>query len=203
MNTFFESNGNHADLKTMVKLFLGCLVDSEWQAINIVDCLKSRGFSSTEISVLLPSRSNSLPEPTSSGASAEQSRLDPGSVASSVLDRALGWLAGFGTVQLTQLRSVVGAGPVMEALSGWNWPILEADDISMPLRSVGLSPNRAQYYADCVASGEILIAVHTEDLNRTYQAEQIFCRLGAKDIGHSSHVTVASLERPGAQEASC
>jgi len=169
----------------MVKLFVCCLVDSEWQALNIVERFRSRGFSNNEISVLFLSRSGTP----------RQGQSDPDTscegLATSVLDGALGWLAGFGPLQLPQLGPCVGAGPLMESLNSWKCSVI--NDISTSLRAFGISENRAQHYAERIGSGEILIAVHPTELERANQAEQILSRLGANDIGHSGSVALASL----------
>jgi len=174
MKTLIKRNGEQGSAP-MVKLFVCCLVDSEWQAINIVDHFRSGGFASEQISMLFFSRSRSA------GMESE------GGFAIRVLDHALG---GFSALQLPALGLFLGAGPILNTFASQEPEF--RDDLSMPLRTFGISQNRAQYYAERLVGGEILIAVHSSELNRAKQAEQIFYRSGAKDIGYSGSLILLS-----------
>ncbi len=177
MNTFTRTQFGETGRESFVNLFVCCLVDSEWQAINIVDRFRSAGFSSADFSVLVPSRASS--DPISP---------DSDNVVVSVLDSAFDWLGGLTVFHLPSVGLFHGAGPILNAFTGWNRAYI--DDISAPLRTFGISQNRAQYYAERLEAGEILLAFHSSELHRAKRAEQIFSRMGAKDIGYSGSLVV-------------
>jgi hypothetical protein len=174
MNTLIKLNPEYGGTAT-VKLFVCCLVDSEWQAVNIVDHFHVGGFARDEISMLFSSRFRSA------------SMESEGGFAIQVLDHALG---GFNVLLLPALGSFLGAGPIMDAFASPEPDFRE--DLSMPLRTFGISQNRAQYYTERLSGGEILIAVHSAELDRAKHAEQIFYRSGAKDIGYSGSLILLS-----------
>jgi hypothetical protein len=174
MNTVIKLNREHGGTPT-VKLFVCCLVDSEWQAINIVDHFRVGGFARDEISMLFSSRSRSA------------SMESEGGFAIHVLDHTLG---GFSVLLLPALGTFLGTGPIMDAFSSPQPEFRE--DLSLPLRTFGISQNRAQFYAERLCGGEILIAVHSAELDRAKHAEQIFHRSGAKDIGYSGSLILLS-----------
>jgi hypothetical protein len=165
----------------MGKLFVCCLVDSEWQAMNIVDLFRAAGFAGTEISLLLPNGSSRAP----ARSDAENASPAPG-ISPGVLSGALGWLAGFSALQVPPLGSFLAAGPIRDELHD-----VEASpsDVSVPLRTFGIAESRAHYYAERLAGGEILIATHPSALHRARQAERILSRWGAKDIDSSTDLS--------------
>jgi hypothetical protein len=176
MNAFIETNHGHEPIPTG-NLFVCCLVDSEWQALNIVDLFRTAGFSKTEISLLFPNRWSR--PPAANPDDEEQALPEPG-IAPGVLAGALGWLAGFSALQMPPLGSLLAAGPIMEELSDWNQPSL--CDVTVRLRTFGIVESRAHYYTERLAGGEILIATHSAELHRARQTERILSRWGAKDI---------------------
>jgi len=174
MNTLFIPK-REANAQATVELFVCCLVDSEWQATNIVDRLRAGGFLRSEISVVFPhrSRSDSL-----------DADID---LAAGVLDRRLG---GFTAFHVPMLGLFLGAGPILAAFT--DRAGLNLEELSVPLRTFGISQNRASRYAQRLGMGEILIAIHTSELNRAKRAEQIFVRSGGDDIGYSGSLIALS-----------
>ena len=164
--------------KPTVKLFVCCLVDSEWAATHIVDRLYSQEFVSDEISVLFPTRSRS----ESAGLNAD--------MAGGGLDQVLG---GFRAFHFPMQGLLFGAGPIMSAFVEPNRPFVE--DLSIPLRRFGISANRAQSYAQQLVHGDILLAIHSAELHRAKRAEQIFFRAGARNIAYSG--SLIPLSPPG------
>ena len=85
-----------------------CIAKTEAQAINIVNQLKARNFSSNDISVLLPDKSG-----TKSFAHEQHTKAPEGAttggVTGGVLGGALGWLVGIGAL------AIPGVGPFIAA----------------------------------------------------------------------------------------
>jgi hypothetical protein len=175
-----RNSASEFDSRLIVELFVCCLVDSEWQAMNIVARLRAEGFSNHEISVLFPSRRR--PESIDSDTS----------IAANILECGLG---GFRTLEMAPCGSILGAGPLMAALN--HRRTASIDDISGPLSIFGVSLLRAKAYAQQLFGGVILIAIHSDDLGRAKRAECIFNRLGATDIAYAGSL-VSSPETEGA-----
>jgi hypothetical protein len=178
----------------MVKFFTGCVVDSEWQAINIVQRLRSATFSSTEISLLFCSRTAS---PSSSSLEPTPAHPTRKETPSSGLSTNLltNCITGAGVINVTGVGSFHAAGPVKQALN--NWDGHETRTLSGRLQALGIAENLATRYADAVFQGEILILIHTEQLELANMAEQLFHRLGAKHICNSGRVSPSNPEPAG------
>src|SRR4051812_36491328 len=94
-----------------------CTSKTSMQASQIVDRLKTAGFSNRDISVLMPDTAGTkrfaidnqtkAPEGAATGAGT-------GAVAGGVL----GWLAGIGSFAIPGIGPLIAAGPIMAALSG-------------------------------------------------------------------------------------
>ena len=179
MNTLIKS---YRDIgaEPVVNLFVCSLVDSEWQAINIVDRFRIAGFSSAEVSVLIASRTP-----------AEPMQLDADGVVISVLDSRFDWLGGLTPFHLPAVGLFRGAGPILTTFTGWNR--FDLEDIANPLQTFGIFRNRAEYYAERLAAGEILLAVHSSELRWAKRAVQAFHRMGAKDVHYSGSLAVSPL----------
>ena len=93
------------------------IVDTETQADRIVASLQGSGFSTNDISVLLPDRRG-----TRDFAHEHNTKAPEGAVAGvaggSVVGGTLGLLAGIGALAIPGLGPFIAAGPLMAALSG-------------------------------------------------------------------------------------
>jgi hypothetical protein len=157
-----------------------CIATSETQAIGIVNQLKSSGFASTDISVLLPDRSGTrdfaheqhtkAPEGAATGAST-----------GGVLGGALGWLAGIGALAIPGLGPFIAAGPIMAALSGAAVGAA-VGGLTGALIGMGIPEYEAKRYEGKVKDGNILISVHSDNAEQTRLAKEIFENAGADDI---------------------
>src|SRR5712672_167340 len=94
-----------------------CLARDEAQASNIVDNLKTAGFSNNDISVLLPDKAGTRDFAHEKGTKAPEGAIT-GAGTGGVLGGALGWLAGVGALAIPGLGPFIAAGPIMAALSG-------------------------------------------------------------------------------------
>ena len=158
------------------------------QAEMLVDRLKTAGFSSNDISVLLPDREGSqdfahknttkAPEGATTGAST-----------GGVIGGALGWLAGIGALAIPGLGAFVAAGPIMAALSGAAVGAT-LGGATGALIGLGIPEYEAKMYEGKIREGNILIAAHSENKDMLKAAEDIFKDLGAKDVHRTSEAKV-------------
>jgi hypothetical protein len=153
---------------------------SEEQANRMVTGLKAAGFSSSDISVLMPDpaarREVRLEQHTKAGEGTAA-----GAATGVVLGGALGWLAGIGALVIPGLGAFIAAGPIMAALSG---AVVGAGlgGLTGMLVGLGIPEDEARRYEERVRAGDILVSVHTEDPAQRALAEDVLGRAGADDV---------------------
>ena len=94
-----------------------CIARNESQAQAIVDQLKSAGFSSNDISVLMADKSGTKDFAHEMDTKAPEGAAT-GAATGAALGGALGWLVGIGALAIPGLGPFIAAGPIMAALSG-------------------------------------------------------------------------------------
>lgn len=165
-----------------------CIARDRNLAESIVDALKSAGFASTDISVLLPDTSG-----TRDFAHEQNTKLPEGAttgvVAGMGTGAVLGWLAGIGTLAIPGVGPFIAAGPIMAALGGAavggaTGGILGA------LVGMGIPEFEAKHYDGKISQGNTLISVHTENADAEHRVRGIFERLGAEDIKSTGEAAV-------------
>ena len=170
-----------------------CIVKSSTQAAQIVDRLKTAGFTSGDISVLMPDKPG-----TRNFALDNQTKAPEGATTGAgtgaVLGGALGWLAGIGALAIPGLGPFIAAGPIMAALSGAAVGGT-IGGLTGALIGMGIPEYEAKRYEDRVKGGEALISVHSEDAAETERAEEIFKSAGGEGISTSSEPAVAGKRR--------
>jgi len=90
-----------------------CLCDDERRAEQIVDQLRTRGFSNNDISVLFPDNSG-----TRDFAHEQNTKAPEGAAAGAGTGGVLGWLVGIGSLAIPGAGRFMAAGPIMAALAG-------------------------------------------------------------------------------------
>lgn len=164
------------------------LAKTEDQAIAIVNRLKAAGFSSNDISVLLPDKSG-----TKDFAHEQRTKAPEGAVTGAgtggLLGGALGWLVGIGALAIPGLGPFIAAGPIMAALSGAAAGAA-LGGIAGALIGMGIPEYEAKRYEGKIREGNILISVHTEDRAERGRAKQIFEEAGAEDIADTEEARV-------------
>jgi hypothetical protein len=138
-----------------------------------VDALRAKGFRNADISVL------SGPNPGFSGFTPD---TDPPTAASpsaaSAVGATLGWLVGLGALAMASGVFIV-AGPIMGVLAHMGE---KAGDIVGALSGFGIPETQAKQYEGRVVSGDILLSVHTRDLDRLSHVKHILEQTGAEEI---------------------
>lgn len=166
-----------------------CLARDEAQASRIVDDLKTSGFSSDDISVLLPDKRS-----TRDFAHAKETKAPEGAttgaITGGVLGGVLGWLTGIGALAIPGLGPFIAAGPIMAALSGTAIGGATGGLIGA-LIGMGIPEYEAKRYESSVKAGKVLISVHSENADESRRAKEIFERAGAEDIATANEEGVS------------
>ena len=172
----------------MSKTSVFCIANSESQAINIVDRLKSASFSNNDISVLFPDKTGTKDFAHEQHTKAPEGATT-GAVSGGVLGGALGWLAGIGALAIPGVGPFIAAGPIMAALGGAAVGGT-VGGITGALIGLGIPEYEAKRYEGKIREGNILISVHSDNRAETKRAKEIFEQAGAKDISSTGEVGV-------------
>jgi len=161
------------------KAVLG-LVTTSSQATTIVDELRTSGFGTNDISVLLPDKNGSRDFAHEHNTKAPEGAI-AGVSAGGVLGGTLGLLAGIGALAIPGLGPFIAAGPIMAALGGAAAGAA-VGGVTGALVGMGIPEIEARKYEGKIKGGNILMAVHVEDSVERARAKRILERQGATDI---------------------
>src|SRR5688572_12453676 len=161
-----------------------CFTKSDSQAAEIIDHLRSSGFSANDIPVLFPDKSGTRDFAHEHHTKAPEGAAT-GAATGGVLGGALGWLAGIGALAIPGLGPFIAAGPIMAALSGAAVGA-SVGGLTGALAGMGIPEYEAKRYEGKVRDGNILLSVHTDDSEQRSLAKSIFERAGAEDVSSSS-----------------
>jgi rhodanese-related sulfurtransferase len=173
----------------MTKKSVFCISTSNVQAEQIVESLRSAGFSNNDISVLFPDKDSTRHFAHEKNTKAPEGAIT-GVGAGGLAGGALGWIAGIGALAIPGAGPFIAAGPIMAALSG---AALGATigGIAGALIGMGIPEIEAKRYEGKIKEGNILISVHTESADQVEAAKRIFRDAGAVDIGATGEAPVA------------
>ena len=165
-----------------------CFTKSDTQAAEIIDHLRSSGFSASDISVLFPDKSG-----TRDFAHEHHTKAPEGAATGAGLGGlaggAVGWLIGVGTLAIPGLGPFIAAGPLMSALSGAAAGAA-VGGLTGALAGLGFSEIEAKRYEGKLKEGNVLVAVHCEDGGEVESAKNIFRSNGAHDITSTTEAGV-------------
>lgn len=163
------------------------------QTETIITSLRSSGFSSDDISVLMADKGG-----TKDFAHEHNTKAPEGATAGAstgaLLGGGLGWLAGIGALAIPGLGPFIAAGPIMAALGGAALGGT-VGGLTGALIGMGIPEFEAKKYEGKVKSGSCLISVHSDDGDQTKRAKEIFEAAGAQDISTGSEAAVSTDER--------
>lgn len=167
-----------------------CIAKDRIQAETIIERLRAAGFSSDQISVLLPDKNG-----TQDFAHQNSTKLPEGATTGGVaglgIGAVLGWLTGIGALAIPGLGPFIAAGPIMAALSGAAVGGA-AGGLIGGLIGAGLPEYEAKLYEGKVRDGNILISVHAADSEQKDAIKDIFEDCGAEDIHSGTEASVPS-----------
>ena len=173
-----------ADKKTAV---FG-IYNSVAQAERAVDTLVQSGFSSGDISVLLPDNRGSRDFAHQKETKAPEGTA-VGVTTGGVIGGTLGVLAGIGTLAIPGVGPFIAAGPIMAGLAGLGVGGAVGGLIGAMV-GMGIPEYEAKQYEGKVKNGNILISVHTEDSKERNTAKEIFDRAHAEDVSYTGEARV-------------
>jgi hypothetical protein len=170
-----------------------CLAQDERQACQIIEDLRTAGFSNNDISALLPDKASTREFAHEKGTKAPEGALT-GAITGGVLGGVLGWLVGIGALAIPGLGPFVAAGPLLAALSGISAGGVTGGVVGT-LVGLGIPEYKAKRYEARLKEGRILLAVHSENSDETKRAKEIFQNAGAQDISSSGEESVSEKDR--------
>jgi hypothetical protein len=165
-----------------------CIAKSDEQAVLIVNRLKEAGFSSDDVSVLLPDRAGSRDFAHEMHTKAPEGAA-AGAVAGGATAGVLGWLVGIGSLAIPGVGPFIAAGPIMAALGGVAAGGAVGGLVGT-LVGFGIPEYEAKQYEGKLKGGNILISVHAEDSEERNAAKEIFERSHASDISYTGEARV-------------
>jgi hypothetical protein len=161
-----------------------CITRTTEQAEAILLDLKQQGFTSDDISALLPDKRG-----TKDFAHEHNTKAPEGATAGGVaglgVGAALGWLVGIGALAIPGVGPFIAAGPIMAALGGAAVGTATGGVVG-GLVGLGMPEFEAKRYDAKIREGNILISVNAEDGKQKDLAKDIFKRNHADDISTAS-----------------
>jgi hypothetical protein len=165
-----------------------CTAKTVEQAESIVLQLKQTGFTSDDVSVLLPDKRGSMDFAHEHNTKAPEGAT-AGGIAGLGVGAAVGWLAGVGALAIPGIGPFIAAGPIMAALSAAAVGTA-AGGIIGALVGLGIPEFEAKRYDAKIREGNILISVHTEDGKHRDIAKNVFKDNYADDIASAAEAKV-------------
>ena len=162
-----------------------------------LQALRSAGFRSTDVSVLMPENAGTKDFVHRKDTKAPEGATT-GAASGAVLGGILGWLAGIGALAIPGLGPFIAAGPIMGMLAGAGAGGV-AGGIVGALVGMGIPEYEAKRYAGRVKEGGILLSVHCDSTDWAKRAKKILEETGADDISSAGEAAAdyAMSDRPG------
>jgi hypothetical protein len=165
-------------------------------AESALDALRSAGFSSSNVSVLLPENMGPTGDERIAG---EHSTKAPqgataGAGSGAVVGGALGWLAGMGALIIPGLGPFLAAGPLVAALVGAGVGGALGGFVGS-LIGIGIPEDEAKLYEARMRKGSVLLAVQCATEGQVQEAEATVKDSGATDITVSAEKLVDRADK--------
>jgi hypothetical protein len=145
-----------------------------------VDTFLKSGFTSSDISVLLPENLGGKPIATHKDTKAPEGAT-AGGAGGAVVGGTLGLLAGIGALAIPGLGPFIAAGPIMAALAGMGVGGA-VGGFAGALIGMGIPEYEAKRYEGRIQKGGILLSVHCDTSDQIKRAKEIMKNTGAEDI---------------------
>jgi|SRR5579859_627198 len=157
-----------------------CIVQTRRQAEVVVDRLRDAGFTTDDISVLLPDKGGTKDFAHEHNTKAPEGAIEGVGVGGAV-GGTLGLLAGIGALAIPGLGPFIAAGPIMAALSGAAAGAT-LGGVAGALIGMGIPEIEAKRFEGKIKGGNMLVSVHVETSDEKARAESIFKAAKADDI---------------------
>jgi len=145
-----------------------------------VDTFLKSGFTTSDVSVLLPENLGSKPIATHKDTKAPEGATAGGG-AGAVIGGTLGLLAGIGALAIPGLGPFIAAGPIMAALAGLGVGGA-VGGFAGALIGMGIPEYEAKRYEGRIQKGGILLSVHCDTSDQVKRGKEIMKNTGAEDI---------------------
>lgn len=165
-----------------------CIAQSIDQTENIINNLKNGGFSTSDISVLLPDKSSTQDFAHEKHTKAPEGAAIGGTVGFGA-GGIIGLLAGIGSLAIPGVGPFIAAGPIMGALSGAAVGAA-AGSLTGSLIGLGIPEYEAKRYEGKITGGSALISVHTTSSDAIHKAKEIFEQAHAEDISSTEETSL-------------
>ena len=145
-----------------------------------VDTFLKSGFTTSDISVLLPENLGGKPLATHKDTKAPEGATAGGG-AGAVVGGTLGLLAGIGALAIPGVGPFIAAGPIMAALAGIGVGGA-VGGFAGALIGMGIPEYEAKRYEGRIQKGGILLSVHCDTSDQVKRGKEILKNTGAEDI---------------------
>jgi hypothetical protein len=169
------------------------------EAEKAVDSLKTDGFLTSDISVLMPENSSSHEFAHTKGTKAPEGAAT-GASAGAVIGGTLGLLAGIGVLAIPGIGPFIAAGPIMTAMAGVGVGGA-VGGVTGALVGLGMPEYEAKRYEGFVKNGGILLSVHTDNSEQISKAKACLEKSGAHDISATTESKGDSKSYPNQQQS--
>jgi hypothetical protein len=145
-----------------------------------VDTFLKSGFTTSDVSVLLPENLGGKPLATHKDTKAPEGATAGGG-AGAVIGGTLGLLAGIGALAIPGVGPFIAAGPIMAALAGIGVGGA-VGGFAGALIGMGIPEYEAKRYEGRIQKGGILLSVHCDTSDQVKRGKEILKNTGAEDI---------------------
>src|SRR5580704_6496848 len=161
-----------------------------------VDTFLKSGFTTSDVSVLLPENLGGKPIATHKDTKAPEGATAGGG-AGAVVGGTLGLLAGIGALAIPGVGPFIAAGPIMAALAGIGVGGAVGGVVGA-LVGMGIPEYEAKRYEGRIQKGGILVSIHCDDSEWVNKAKETLKATGAEDVSSSSEAAAdyAKSDRP-------
>jgi hypothetical protein len=163
------------------------IYQNQKQATRTIDDLLAAGFSSDDVSVLLPDVRGTKDFAHDKGTKAPEGAA-AGVTTGGVVGGTLGLLAGIGVLAIPGIGPFIAAGPIMAALAGLGVGGAVGGVIGA-LVGMGIPEYEAKRYEGHIKAGGILLSVHCDTSEEIASAKDLLKYTGAQDISSSGEAT--------------
>jgi hypothetical protein len=146
-----------------------------------VQNLRTAGFRSTDISVLLPDNQGTKDFAHEKNTKAPEG-VTTGAISGGIAGGVLGWLTGVGALAIPGLGPLIAAGPIVAALAGAG-ALGTLGGIVGALVGMGIPEYEARRYEGRIRDGGVLLSVHCDTSDWVRRAKEVLQQSGAQDIG--------------------
>jgi len=160
------------------------------QAERSVDDLRTAGFSSDDISVLLPDRESSRQFAHEKNSKAPEGAA-AGGATGGLIGGALGLLVGIGVLAIPGLGPMIAAGPIVAALAGFGAGGAVGGLVGTFV-GMGIPEYEARRFEGQIKAGGVLLSVHCHSDDRIDRAKEILRQTGAQDIASANEAKTGS-----------